>query len=111
MSSFLSPETYVRLRPISMFFVSKSVSVSIEYYFEPSAGIDEKHGVLDIVFLGEFGENDRGNTFAPRWKEPDMEESVRLGIDGSVQPVALIVEMDHRVVERDVIRLFPSCGP
>ncbi len=48
------------------------------------------------------------NTFVPARKQPDVEEYVCLGIDGGVQPVALIVEVDHGSVDRDVIRLFPS---
>jgi len=38
-----------------------------------------------------------------------MEKIVRFGIDNSVQPVALIVELDHGLVERDVIRLGTVC--
>ncbi len=89
--------------PISVFFVSKSEIVSVEYIFQPGSGIDENHGIVDIVFLEAFGADDRGNTFVPRRKQPDMGELVRFGIDSSVQPVALIVE-------RDVIRPGTVCG-
>jgi len=71
--------------------------------------IDEKHGVVDILFLGEFRANDRGITLFSRRKQPEMEKIVRFGIDNSVQPVALIVELDHGLVERDVIRLGTVC--
>ncbi len=38
-----------------------------------------------------------------------MEKFVRFGIDSSVQPVALIVKLDHGFVERNVIRLASRC--
>ncbi len=38
----------------------------MECYFEPGAGIDEKYGLIDVVFLDELGEKDRDNTFVPR---------------------------------------------
>ena len=36
-----------------------------------------------------------------------MKEFVRVRIDGNVQPVAVIVEVNHGFAERTVIRLFP----
>jgi len=84
-------------------------AVSVACSFQPRSRIDEKHGVVDIVFLGEFREKDRGNTLVPRRKQPDVVRFVRFGIDSTVQSVALIVEMDHGLVECDMIRLGTVC--
>ncbi len=89
--------------------MSKSEAVSVECSYQSRSRIDEKHGVVDIVFLGEFREKDRGNTLVPRRKQPNVEKFVRFGIDSSVQPVAPIVEVDHGFVECDVIRLGTVC--
>ncbi|SDF92825.1 hypothetical protein SAMN04488067_1119 [Halorubrum xinjiangense] len=39
-----------------------------------------------------------------------MEQFVCLGIDGSIQPILLIVESDHSLVNRNVIRTPTSFG-
>jgi len=33
-----------------------------------------------------------------------MQEFVRVGIDGSVQPVSFVAQLDHSLVDGDVIR-------
>ena len=33
-----------------------------------------------------------------------MKKSVRLGIDSGVQPATFVIHLDHRLVDRDVIR-------
>jgi len=40
--------------PTSVCLVSKSEDMSVEFSFQPESGTDEKHGVVDIVFHGEF---------------------------------------------------------
>ena len=42
--------------------------------------------------------------------EPDVQEFVRVGIDSGVQPKALVVELNHSFVQRNVIRAFPVSG-
>lgn len=59
--------------------------------------------------ISEFGEEGRGNAFVSRWKEPDVVEFVHFCIDGCVQPRTPIIDVDHRFVKRDMIRLYPTC--
>ncbi|ELY83418.1 hypothetical protein C486_02113 [Natrinema gari JCM 14663] len=40
--------------PISMLFVSKSEPGSTECSLEMFCSINEKHGIVEIMFLGEF---------------------------------------------------------
>jgi len=37
-------------------------------------------------------------------KEPKVRKFVLLRIDGGTQPAALVIHLDHRLVDRDVIR-------
>jgi len=68
--------------------------------------IDEKHGVVEIMFLGEFlYEPFRQHGRSCRI-QPDMENFVRLWINSSVQPITMFVKLNHRLVERDVIRIL-----
>ena len=68
--------------------------------------VDEEGGLLDLLFLAEFAEKQQRQLRSPGLKQPDVEEFVCLGIDSGVQPVALIVDSNHRFVHRDLIRGF-----
>ena len=38
-----------------------------------------------------------------------MEQTGAVGVDSSVQPISLIVEVNHGFINRNVIRLGPTC--
>lgn len=90
--------------PIPVRFRPESEPVSVECNVKPRNRIDEKHGVGDVVVLSECREEAFGQCLRSGRKEPDVENFVGNRIDGSVQPEALIVEVDHGLVERNVIR-------
>ncbi len=52
-SFYLSKDTFDHV-PISVFLVSKSEPASAECCLEMSCAIDEKHSVLDVMFLAQF---------------------------------------------------------
>ena len=87
-----------------MFLVSEIEAVTLTCSLQRVRSIDEKHGVRDVVFLAQFPEEDLGQTEILRDSKLDMEEFARGGIDGSVQPVSLVIDLDHSLVNRDVIR-------
>ncbi|GAB7121272.1 hypothetical protein JCM9743_37470 [Natrinema sp. JCM 9743] len=66
--------------------------------------IDEKHGVGDVVFLGEFRKKRMSENLCCCRFKLRMEQFVCLGINCSVQPVLLIIQLDHSLVNRNVIR-------
>jgi len=72
--------------------------------------INEKHGVVDIVFLAEFHEKRVSDTIVCRRFKLCMEEFIRFWIDSSVQPVPFVVESDHSLINRNVIRILPIFG-
>lgn len=81
--------------PISMFLVSKSEPKMMEYGFKPRSWFDKKHGILDIVFLSQFTQKHLRKCGCTRWIELNVKKFVRFRIDSSIQPVALIVELDN----------------
>jgi hypothetical protein len=38
-----------------------------------------------------------------------MEQAVRVGIDRSVQPISISIELSHRFIDRNVIRTDTVC--
>jgi len=58
------------------------------------------------VFLLEFRQELFRQHDGSRRKQPYVQEIVRFGIDGSVQPKALVVELNHGFVDGNVIRSF-----
>jgi hypothetical protein len=55
--SFISQNTF-STASISMRFVSKIETVSLQGCFEPVCTIDEKPGVVNVMFLAELSEKD-----------------------------------------------------
>jgi len=81
-----------------------AVALSAEAANEIVGIIDEKHGVGDVVFLGQLGEKLASNRDCIRRKQPTMENSVRCWIDGGVQPILIVVDPDRLLIDRNAIR-------
>ena len=82
----------------------KSEAESLEHTNEVCAGIDQNGGLGNRHLLSEFPEKQHRSLGGTRLKQPDVQELVGFGIDGGVQPVAFLVELDHGLVDRDVIQ-------
>ena len=82
----------------------------MERRLQPRCRIDEKERVIDEMFLAEFGKKHLGNRLISRWRELNIQQAVRFGIDRSVQPEPFVIELDHGLVNRNVIRVGTSCG-
>jgi len=54
--------------------------------------------------LLQFSEKQHDKLRRSGREKPNVGEFVRLGIDGSVQPATFVIHLDHRLVDRDVIR-------
>ena len=72
--------------------------------------INEKFGIFDVVFLAEFTEKDLAESRSVRGKETDVQKSVCLGSDSRVQPILLIIDPNHALVDRDLSRRFTAVG-
>jgi hypothetical protein len=93
--------------PISMSTVLKSEVVFEECSLHPRCAIDEKHGVGAVVFLVAFLQDLFCHDDCSCRNRPYVQECVRFGSDSSVQPVSLIVELNHGFVTPNVIRALP----
>jgi hypothetical protein len=60
--------------------------------------------VINEMFLAEFHKENLGYRLISRRREFHVQQAVRVGIDRSVQPISLIIELDHGFVDRNVIR-------
>ncbi len=58
---------------ISMAFISEIEAVSLAGVFQRCRTIDEKDGVVDIVFLAELGEERTSENVCSRWFKLCME--------------------------------------
>ncbi|EMA27648.1 hypothetical protein C444_19227 [Haloarcula japonica DSM 6131] len=67
--------------------------------------IDEKYGIVNVVFLVKFGEKRVSKNCRYGRSKLCMKPFVRLSIDDSVQPVLFIIELDHGLSNRNMIRL------
>ena len=52
----------------------------------------------------QFGEKPLRCLFRRRWKQPELPDFVRFGIDSTVQPVIVTIDADHFFVDRELIR-------
>ena len=82
----------------------KSESEPRQRSYEMVRVIDQNHYWGDRHVLLQFAEKQHGKLRCSGRKEPNVEEFVRLGIDGSVQPAAFIIHLNYRLVNRNVIR-------
>jgi hypothetical protein len=88
----------------------ESESVTVTGGLQPRCAIDEESSVINEMFLTEFGKEHFGQRQCSRRKQPHVEQAVRGGIDGGVQPVSLVVELNHGFIDRNVIRVGTVCG-
>lgn len=77
---------------------------------EPRPPVNEQCGVMDVVSLQEWPSEPVSQCDRSRRKQPDIEEFIRVWIDDGVQPVAVVVELNHRLVNGDVGRYVPVGG-
>ncbi|ELY37794.1 hypothetical protein C496_19870 [Natronorubrum tibetense GA33] len=92
-----------------MFFVSKSEPRSAECSLKMFCSINEKHSIVEVMFLSEFLQELFCQSGRSRRIQPCMEYLVSFWIDSSVQPIAVFVKLNHRFVKRDVIRILVNC--
>ena len=92
--------------PISVGDMLKSESVTVTGRLQPGRAIDQKDRVVDEMFLAEFGEEHLGEGGSSGRVQSDVEQAVGGGIDRRIQPVALVIHLDHGLVNRDVIRIL-----
>jgi len=67
--------------------------------------INEEFNVVKSIPSMEFSEKPSRRLFCRHWKQPELQDFVRFGIDGAAQPVVVAVDIDHLLINRDLIRV------
>lgn len=82
-------------------------STEIRLSPEPTKTGDD---ICDIVFLLEFLQELFCQGDGSRREQPYVQEFVRVGINGGVQPKSLVVELNHGFADRNVMGAFSETG-
>jgi len=77
---------------------------TIEYSLQMVRVTDQERGAINLLFVVAFAQEQHGELGCSGLKPPLVEDSVRVGIDSSVQPVELVVDTNHGFVNRNLIR-------
>lgn len=93
-----------------MVFVSEIETESVERAREVRRAVDTNGGLLDLLLLAELAQEQHADLCRQRLKQPYVTDLVRFGIDRRKQPVAFVVDLDHRLIHRYVIRLGVAAG-
>jgi len=99
---YLSGDTF-NASPISVATDPRSELEPIECRREIRCGIDEDRGVVEVLFVAEFVRKQHSEKRSSRRKQPYIENFVRFGINGSVQPAAFVVDLDHCLVNHNLL--------
>ena len=85
-------------------FVAEVDAKFEEARLQPRRSVDEKLGVPDIMFLVEFAEEHFGHGGNSRRIEPNVEDLVRFGVHGCIQPESFTFDLDDGLIECDFVR-------
>jgi len=61
--------------------------------------IDKEFDGVKSILSMEFGEKPPRHLFRHCWEQPELQDFVRFGIDGAVQPVVVAVNVNHFLVD------------
>jgi len=87
-----------------MSFVSEIEVVFATGSLEWSRAIDENDRIIYVVFLPEICEKLICDSIVSCRFKLCMEQIIRFWIDSSVQPILFIIESNHGIIDRNVIR-------
>ena len=103
MAFYLSKDTFNCI-PISVATHLKSEPEPRQCSFEMVSIIDQNRCLGDRHVLLQFLQKQHSKLRRFGRKEPKVEEFVGLGIDGRVKPAPLVIYLNHRLINCDVIR-------
>ncbi len=75
---------------------------------EPRCTVDEKFNIIDVMFRFQFTQGYLRNYRCSRRKQPNKKNSIRRRIDCSEQPVPLAIDLDHHLIESELVGLGTS---
>ena len=96
---------------ISMRVVAAIEAMSAAGLVQRRRPVEEERSITNVVLLPEFGEEIVSKSVVSGCFKVYMQQFVRMGIDRSAQPTALVIESDHGLGDHDVIRRPAGFGP
>ena len=81
-------------------------AVAVERSLQPRRFINQERCLFDVMFLAEFTKEHLSESLRLRRKQPHVEVLVGCWVDSSIQPVTMVIELDHNFVDRNVIRVL-----
>jgi len=87
----------------------KSGSESVQSSFEIVSIVDEEGCLLDVLFPFQLAKKQHGWLGSSRRKQSGVKNFVRFGIDSCEQPAALVVDLNHGLVNCNVIQRQIDC--
>lgn len=70
---------------------------------QPRRLIDQKDRIVDERFLVEFRKEHFANHLYSGRKQADVKRTGVCGIDGGGQPVSVVIELDSRIIDLNVL--------
>lgn len=95
---------------ISLAADSKLEAKSTECSFEVGCIVDEERDFVEVVFFAELSKERNSELRRSCLKQLYVKKSIRIRVDGGVQPVTLSIHSDHGFVNRDPIRIAIAIG-
>jgi len=89
----------------------KSVAILIKDIHQVIGVINEEFNVIKLISLIEFDEKPSRRLFCRRRrKQPEMQDFVRFGINGAIQPVVVAIDANHLLINHKLIRAHRGNG-
>ena len=88
----------------------KSETVAAECGVDLGSTVNGKLGVVKVISLFELAQEDRGDAGVVRGEQSDVKVFVCFRIDGGLQPVLLVIDANHGLVDGDLIRAATRIG-
>ena len=82
----------------------RSVAILIKNIHQVIVIINEEFDIVNLISSMELSEKPPRRLFRRRCEQPELQDFARFGIDGVVQPVVVAIDVDHFLVNRELIR-------
>lgn len=94
LSAVSVPQIHVRWDYDSCRIMLESESIMVKGHLQPQSTIDHKDSVVNERFISQFREEYLGKRLCSGQKQSGVEQVVHIGIDRSVHPVPLNVDLN-----------------
>ena len=83
----------------------ESIAIFVKDSYQVVGIINEKFDIIELVLAVQLGEKPSRYPFRCRRKQPELQYFVCLRTDSTAQPVVVVIDADHFLVDRELIRV------